>query len=201
MEHPDRGALDAIEDGALVALCRRHGRRDERLFSELFRRHRQLVWSVTRRYFRNREDIADIVQDVFFRAFRSLEGYRGTDDRQFRGWLVQIAANTCKNELRRRARRPRLDEDEPEPSMSMVEAPQGDALEASDRHALLHRVLATLSAAHRETIELADIRQLPYPEIAKELGLSVSAVKMRVVRARASLAGAFGNLEKEGAQP
>lgn len=180
-----------LDDNDLAELCQRRGNEDERLFAELFRRHHRFVWVVCRRYFRTPEDVADMSQDVFLRAFRNLDGFSGSRVESFRAWLGKIASNICKNEIRSRSRRPQPDGGALELSvLTALENPLQEAM-THDRSTRLYLALQELGPSQREIIELADIQELSYSEIATLLNVSLSAVKMRVVRARAQLATVF----------
>lgn len=190
--------LSGLSDDDLVRLCRERGAGDERPFAELYRRHRELVWAICRRYFRDPRDAADLVQETFFRAYRSLGSYAGGHPSLLRAWLARIAANVCKNELRTRSRRPRTVEELLAPEAASPAASSEETLVTRARLATLRRALATLAPAQREILELADLEQIPYAELARRLGVSLSGVKMRVVRARASLGAAYRDLDAKG---
>lgn len=196
-----RRAPEELSDDELVALCLASRRADERPFAELFRRHRKVVWRVCSKYFRSPEDVGDRVQETFFRAYRALGRYSGGHPALFRAWLSTIAANGCKNELRRRSRRPQLSDEPLEPSAATVAADAETSLIQQSRQRLLRRALARLSPNQQEILRRADFEQMPYADIATELGLSLSAVKMRTVRARAALAAAYRDLEPHGETP
>ncbi len=191
-------ALGELSDDQLVALCLARGKGDERPFAELFRRHRQVVWRICGRYFRTPEDTADMVQVAFFRAFRALGRYSGGHPALFRAWLATIAANACKNEIRRRSRRPQLVDQPPLPDVAAAEPSVEESMIEQSKSELLYQAMAGLSAEERQILRRADLERTPYAEIAAEIGLSVSAVKMRTVRARAALAAAYRDLESQG---
>ncbi len=177
-----------LDDHDLAVLCHQRGKEDERLFAELFRRHHRFVWAVCRRYFRSSEDVADMSQVVFLRVFRNVDGFSGGRSESFRAWLAQVAVNICKNEIRSRSRRPQHQQTSLDSATLIAsEDPLRHAMDA-DRSTRLYLALQELSPAHREIIELADIQEIPYPEIASQLKVSLSAIKMRVLRARAQLA-------------
>lgn len=189
--------LQQLSDEVLVARCLERNPGDDRPFAELFRRYRRLVWGVCFRYFQSPEDLADRVQEVFFRAYRNLQGYRGGEEMQFRAWLVRIAVNICKNELRRRSRRPQSKEDGLE-SVELVSSDDpGRNAEQVESLSRLRRAIDSLSKPQREILEMADLQLLSYAEIAAEQGLSLSAVKMRVLRARAVLAVSYREIEEK----
>ncbi len=189
--------FEHLSDDQLVARCLASGASDERLWSELFRRHRQLVWSVCRRYFRNREDLADMVQETFLRALRGLGGYEGGQSALFQAWIARVAGNTCKNELRRRARRLPMVQNEVTSEMAVFDSVAVANTEASKRRERLLTAMGELAATEKEILQLADLEELPYREIAAQLNISLSAVKMRVLRARAALAVVLRSVKPE----
>lgn len=190
--------LEEMTDDALVELCISHGNADQRPFGELFRRHWWKVFQICRRFVRDHDDASDLAQETFFRAFRALEGYSGGHPAMFRAWLARIAANVGKNELRRRSRRPQLADQSPAPTSVMTDSSQAETLVRRQQAATLAEALSRLPADHRTVLELAEYQQLPYSEIAAALGLSLSAVKMRAMRARAALARVYREVESAG---
>src|SRR2546421_7295088 len=90
-------------DDALVAAA---GAGDEVAFEQLFERHRRQVARIAGRFFPQREQIEEIIQDSFTKAYFALNTYHGTHEASFRAWLTQIAVNTCYDQLRRARRRP-----------------------------------------------------------------------------------------------
>ncbi len=187
--------IEKLSDEMLIERLRERGREDERYFSELFRRYRQLIWGVCSRYFRQPEDIADMTQETFLQVYRRLDGFTGGHSGSLPSWLVRIAANLAKNELRKRSRRPQSSDKEPDPATVDDEATVVQDLENRSEVKKLYRALRNLSPSQREILELADLRELPYPQIAAALGISLSAVKMRTVRARAALAAVVRAVE------
>jgi RNA polymerase sigma-70 factor (ECF subfamily) len=179
--------LQALSDEELVPYCLSLATGDG-AFSEIFRRHYGLVWRVCRRYVRNDEAARDLAQDSFFRAFRAIARFESTRESSLRSWLAQIAANTSKNELRRRSRRPRIADEPVDQDLAADPLDISAVLDEQEAAAALHRALARLPARHREALQLADLDELPYGEIAQRLEISLSGVKMRVVRARTALA-------------
>lgn len=192
---PNHGRLDDLQ---LVALCLEQGNSDDRPAAEIFRRHRPLVWSVCQRYFKNQEDVADMVQETFFRVLRGLTGFHGKHSGQFPAWLIRVASNTCQNELRNRSRRPRSSSEELRPDLAVVASEAEARLEKADQLRRLHNVLDSLPEKEREILILVELDELPHREISDRLGLSLSAVKMRVLRARLALAAAFKELRSTG---
>src|SRR5687767_14461171 len=76
---------------------------DEAAFTDLFERHKRLVTRTAGRFFRDRTDIEDVVQQAFTKAYLSLKDLSG--DRSFSAWISRIAVNICYGEFRRRSRK------------------------------------------------------------------------------------------------
>ena len=138
-----------------------------------------------------------MVQETLFRAVRGLGGFEGEQAGRLRSWLATIAGNTCKNELRSRSRRLLVAEKEVTPDMAIFHSVALANSEASQRGERLKQALQTVSESDREIIHLADLEEVPYREIAAMLEISLSAVKMRVLRARTALASAIRSQEQE----
>ncbi len=190
--------LTELSDEALVELCRKRGDRDDRLYSELFRRHRNDVWRVAYRVVADRGDAEDLVQEVFFTAFRRLDQFEGRST--FGTWLHRIAINLSLNEIRRRARRPTaIERRDEEDRVEQGEASTGDlAGPEVDRRERLSEALARLPGDQYEALHLKDLEERSYEEVAETLGISLSAAKMRVQRARAALRAALREQGAEG---
>jgi RNA polymerase sigma-70 factor (ECF subfamily) len=185
--------LAHLSDEALVELCRVRGTGDSRPFTELFHRHQRFVWRTCYWFVGNTEDTEDLVQEVFFKVYRSLAQFEGRAS--FQTWLYQIAANTARNELRRRSRRPQASQT---PQEELVETLTADA--AARAHPSLPRLAPAwerLRPEERQALHLKDLEQRPYDEITRILGISSSAAKMRVLRARLALQNACCQLERE----
>ena len=186
--------LARLSDEALVELCRIRGSGDSRPFTELFRRHKRFVWRTCYRFVWDAQDAEDLMQEVFFKTYRSLSQFRGASS--FRTWLFQIAVNTARNELRRRSRRPQVSDTPLEVLIEIL--PRGAGAAA---HISLPRVTQAwecLRPEERQVLHLKDLEQRPYEEITQMLGISLSAAKMRVLRARLALKEAYRQLEDEG---
>ena len=166
--------------------------RDDRPFSELFHRHRGLVWRVAIGFFGNVQDAEDMTQDVFFTAHRKLEQFKG--EASFRTWLHRITTNRCKNELRRRSRRLRTVNEPLEEAAAAATngSPGPEAVTVRGRRLQrLALAIESLTPEDRRILRLVDLEQTPYKDVAELLGSSLGAVKMRVLRARARLREAF----------
>ncbi len=183
-------------DEELVHLCQERGGRDDRPFTELLRRHRVLVWNLCYRFTNDPQDTEDLVQEVFFKAYRGLARFEGRSS--FKTWLARIAVNAGKNELRRRAHRAPVSPssiDNHAESLPASGSPERGLLEWEAR-ARLVEALGSLRPTDREAILLKDLEQQPYQEVAQALGVGLSAAKMRVLRARLALQEVYRQLEE-----
>jgi RNA polymerase sigma-70 factor (ECF subfamily) len=163
-------------------------------FEELFIRHRRRVALIASRFFRRREQIEEVVQESFAKAFFALGEFSNRQAESFGAWLARIAFNVCYDELRRLKRRPEsslseLDEDEAawlrERTRDARDS-RGVESEAVSRE-LAAKLLARLSPEDRLVLVMLEVEGLSTAEIAEVMGWSVSKVKVRAHRARAHL--------------
>lgn len=187
-----------LSDDELVHLWQTRGSKDDRPFQELFRRYQNLVWRICYSYFRNAQDAEDLTQEVFLKAYRNLDRFEGRAS--FKTWISRVAINTCKNESRRRGRRPQLADTEVETMEEILpsEATVESEWQEKRQQQLLTMAMAELSTDAFDILVLKDLEQRPYAEIAEMLDISVSAAKMRAQRARLTLQGVYRQLEGEG---
>lgn len=165
---------------------------DEDAFEEIFHRHKRLVAIVAARYYRRPEDIEEMVQIAFAKAFVELGSFRGAHDRSLMSWLARITANSCLDALRSRNRRPeRLDCDLTEPEKDQLAA--FSSVDASTHEKelldsdLIEKVLARLPDNERWLLQMMYAYEMSVAEIAEVLGCSTANVKVRLWRARAAM--------------
>lgn len=159
---------------------------DRAAFDALVRATSTATYTLAYRLTGNEEDARDVVQDTYLRAFRSIRRFRG--DAQFTTWLYRITANCAATYTGRRARH--RHEELPEDAAVVDLHPDRDPQIRADRAAAatdLQAALALLPAKLRAVIVLRDIYDLPHEAIAAELGISESAAKVRLHRARRRL--------------
>ncbi|MCU1497522.1 MAG: putative polymerase ECF-subfamily sigma factor [Acidimicrobiales bacterium] len=166
--------VEAARDGDHVA------------FEELVRRTHADTFALARRLVSDEEDARDVVQEAYLRAFRSIKKFRG--DAQFSTWLYRITANCASTSLGRgrRHRHDELDEEVAVPDLR----PEHDPVAAADAAMLRERLeaaIADLPPRLRAVVVLRDIYDLNHAEIAEELGITESAAKVRLHRARRKL--------------
>jgi RNA polymerase sigma-70 factor (ECF subfamily) len=177
-----------------VELVSRVRRGEEHSFEELFNRHRQRVASIASRFFRQRERIEEIVQESFTKAYFALEDFSNQQETSFAAWLARIAYNSCYDELRRMKRRPEsalsdVSEEEAAGLKAQLRAQGvgGNVESAAIARDLAEKLLARLSPEDRLVLVMLDVEGLSVSEIAELTNWSVSKVKVRAHRARASL--------------
>lgn len=159
---------------------------DREAFDELVRATYTESYTLALRLTGNEEDARDVVQDAYFRAFRGIKRFRG--DAQFSTWMYRITANCAATQLgkRNKHRHDELDDAEPVADMRPSVDPelQSDATELRGR---LTVALEGLPDTLRQVVVLRDIYDLPHEAIAAELGISETAAKVRLHRARKKL--------------
>jgi len=188
--------LQDLSDKILVEQARARGAVDDRPFAVLFERHKHMVWSVCYRFVANGEDAEDLLQEVFIKAYRGLFSFEGRST--FRTWLYQIAINTCRNELRRRRRRPDPIETPMEDLKLADPAPSPGSMQGEWRE-FVAIAMMNLHPDEREILILRDFEDRSYDEIAALQEIRLSAAKMRVQRARIALFNELrGFIETEG---
>jgi RNA polymerase sigma-70 factor (ECF subfamily) len=167
---------------------------DEGAFEELFNRHRRRVALIASRFFRQREQVEEVVQESFTKAYFALADFSNAQEASFASWLARIAFNSCYDELRRLKRRP-------ESSLSNVSEAESDWLReqlraegagadvesAAIARDLAAKLLSRLSPEDRMVLLLLEVEGLSVKEIAKIQNWSSSKVKIRAHRSRASL--------------
>jgi len=159
-------------------------------FNDIVLRHETAVYGLCLRFLANTEAAADAVQETFVAAFRHLSGFRGGN---LRSWLLHIAANRCRDELRRRRSRPTtsLDELMDEAEGLAIAADEGETPEEAalrhERSRSLAQAMRTLSPDQRLAVLLCDVEGLDYLHAAQVMGCSLGTVKSRLSRARAHL--------------
>jgi RNA polymerase sigma-70 factor (ECF subfamily) len=191
VSHPHRlPSKVAREDEPLLVKAAKSG--DAAAFEELVNRYERKIFRLTMNITRNREDAEDAMQDAFMKAYSHLNTFQ--EDSRFYTWLVRIAANEALMRLRkRRPNQVSLDEpvegeDDLMPREIRDWGPSPEQRFAqSEMRGILDQVIDQLDADFRTVFVLRDIEELSTEETAAVLGLSVPAVKSRLLRARLKL--------------
>jgi RNA polymerase sigma-70 factor, ECF subfamily len=159
---------------------------DRQAFEDLVRQTYLDTYNLALRLTANEEDARDVVQETYLRAWKGIRRFRG--DAQFTTWLYRITANTASTHVNRRRRQ----RTEPLDAVHDLEDRRAETRpeEAAESAADLAQVAAALDALApklRAVVVLKDVYGLPHEAIADELGISVSAAKVRLHRGRKQL--------------
>ena len=184
------GAEEIHPDVALVAAAKKG---DEAAFEKLVRQYDRQIFRVAQHITQNREDAEDIVQDVFLKAYTKLEQFQGNS--KFSTWLVRIAVNESLMRLRKRktSKTVSMNEDVQTEEGSIPRdfaewRPNPEQLYGqSELSEILQKTIQGLPPGFRTVFTLRDVENLSTEETAEALGLSVPAVKSRLLRARLQL--------------
>jgi RNA polymerase sigma-70 factor (ECF subfamily) len=178
-------------DEVLINRCRRG---DESSFDILFDRYKARIYTFILRFVKDQKTAEDILQETFIRVFRKSRHFKHRA--KFSTWLYTIAANCCKDELKRRKRRETISLDAPvgdpnreTPLLTRIETlpdlsdgPRTEA-EKQELGSLLLQVLSEMPENSRLVLELHIMQGLRYREVAKILGCPVGTVQSRTYNA------------------
>ena len=182
--------IDIDEEAAVVAQARQG---DASAFSELLRRYESKIFRLALHITQYREDGEDVLQETFLKAYEHLDQFQGQS--KFYTWIVRIAVNQALMKLRKRKsdRSVSLDDtiDTGEDTVAREIAGWDENPEQQYSREELSRILGgaveDLAPIYRAVFVLRDIDELSTEETADALGLSVPAVKSRLLRARLQL--------------
>jgi RNA polymerase sigma-70 factor (ECF subfamily) len=182
-------ALKPLTDEELV-IESQAGNREA--FAELISRHYNTAKKLAVSILRDSQDAEDEVQNAAFKAFEHIGQFQR--DAKFGTWLTRIVVNQCLMRLRqcKRARFLYLDEAVPGSEVANLELPdRGDTpdreLARREIQAVLRKEMFRIPPLLRNVFLLRDVEQLPMPDVAARLGISVAAAKSRLLRARLEL--------------
>jgi RNA polymerase sigma-70 factor, ECF subfamily len=189
----ERHCKDADDDHELASASRAG---NLQAFERLVERHQKRMFNLAFRMIGDYEEAAEMVQETFIAAYRSISRFRG--DARFSTWLYGICLNRCRDrlkDLRNRAQREVFSINEQGPDsegqqMDCFSSHDLSALEQLEQKELQERVqrsIDSLDPQYREIIVLRDIQELSYEEIAYILKLNEGTIKSRLFRAREAL--------------
>ena len=165
---------------------------EDAAYDELVRTYNASIFYVAYRMLGDTADASDVVQEIFIKIFRNINGFKG--EAALKTWVFRIAFSEILNRLRWWKSRHRSS------TVSLDDQPNGNGhfvadsrpapdemLELKEREIAIQRALGRLSSDHRSIIVLRDIEGFSYTEIAEILGVSIGTVKSRLARARGDL--------------
>jgi RNA polymerase sigma-70 factor (ECF subfamily) len=188
----DRRQADVPDDAEVIALVLA-GQKQQ--FEHLVRRYQAMLYRHAVALVLDHDAAADMVQEAFVRAYVNLRQCR--DRTRFRAWLVQTLRNRCLDYLKEASRRNVRLEDASEPLLDEDDGP-GALAARNELRRRLRRALAQLPPALRETFVMHYVDGMPYDQMAELLDVSVSALKMRTLRAREALTAVLDGQDVTG---
>lgn len=187
---PTTSVPTGFDESSLVAQAKAG---DQAAFSELVTQYERKIYRLAKNITRNDEDAEDVLQDAFLKAYTHLDNFKG--DSKFYTWIVRIAVNEALMRLRKRKTDRTVPLDEPvelgEETVAREIAVWEDNPEQryskEEWRTILDAAVDNLKPDFRTVFVLRDIEELSTEETAETLGISVPAVKSRLLRARLAL--------------
>jgi RNA polymerase sigma-70 factor, ECF subfamily len=183
-------SLDAATERPLVDKARTG---DTLAFTELVQRYERKIYRLAKNITQNDEDAEDVLQETFLKAYSHLDSFQGQS--KFYTWLVRIAVNEALMKLRKRKSDKTVPLDEPTDTgedtvvreIAVWEDDPERKYGREELRQILSNAVESLRPAFRTVFVLRDIEELSTEETAETLGISVPAVKSRLLRARLQL--------------
>jgi len=165
---------------------------DKRAFDLLVLKYQSRMHAIVGRFVRDTDEVADVVQESFIKAYRALPKFRG--ESQFYTWLYRIAVNTAKNYLVARSRRPPGSDIDPMDAeyydgsdyLKDLGTPENN-LFRDELATLIHKTISDLPEDLRTAVTLREFEGLSYDEIATIMDCPVGTVRSRIFRARETI--------------
>ena len=160
---------------------------DKELFEILLRRYNQTLYRAIRSYVRLEDDVEDLMQDTYIKAYQKLEHFK--EDASFSTWLVRIGINEALQHIRKKERIPGANRPG-EPSAKIIELSDSEQMNPEKRAIkhemglMVEKAIDRLHEKYKIVFMLHEVEGMANPEIAACLGLSDSNVKVRLHRAR-----------------
>lgn len=160
---------------------------DKKSFDLLVLKYQQRVSAVLGRYNLSREEVMDITQETFIKAYRSMEKFRG--DSKFYTWLYRIAINTAKNHLISKSRRPPdvdIDVYEITSLLKSTNGPESE-FEGERLSEVVETAISKLPQDLKSAIIMREYEGMSYEDISAIMECPVGTVRSRIFRARESI--------------
>lgn len=165
---------------------------DKSAFDILVRKYQNKIVKLISRYVRDQNEVLDVAQETFIKAYRALGNFRG--ESAFYTWLYRIAINTAKNYLVSQGRRPPdtdVDIDEAsafENDPNLKEGDSPDMLAQKDEiQRVIFQTIEGLPEDLRTAITLRELEGLSYEDIAEAMSCPIGTVRSRIFRAREAI--------------
>lgn len=166
---------------------------DAAAFSDLVKRYERKIYRLAKNITQNDEDAEDVLQETFLKAYTHLDSFQGQS--KFYTWLVRIAVNEALMKLRKRRTDKTVPLDEPQDTgedtvireIAVWDQDPEKKFGSEELKKILDNAIDSLRPAFRTVFVLRDIEELSTEETAETLGISVPAVKSRLLRARLQL--------------
>ncbi len=194
-QHPDVALVEKVRAGDVAA------------YETLVRKYERQIFRIAQHITQNREDAEDVMQDAFVKAFQKLDQFQGNS--KFYTWLVRIAVNESLMRLRKRRTSKTVSMDEevqteegsvPRDFADWSPNPEQNYNQA-ELAEILRKTIQGLPPGFRMVFVLRDVDGLSTEETAETLGLSIPAVKSRLLRARLQLRERLSRYFKRDASP
>lgn len=181
-------------------LVKRVQKGDKQAFDLLVLKYQNKLGAIVSRYVSDFDEVNDVVQESFIKAYRALGNFRG--DSQFYTWLYRIAVNTAKNYLVARSRRPPSSDVDLEDAelyagsetLKDIDSPENQ-LYRDELQRVVEEAIRSLPEDLRTALTLREFEDLSYEEIAEVMGCPVGTVRSRIFRAREAVDRQIRNLE------
>ncbi|MEO8028889.1 MAG: RNA polymerase sigma factor [Bryobacteraceae bacterium] len=198
LDPPEDATAEAVEqntptgfqEAPLVAAARQG---DSEAFSQLVKQYERKIFRLAKNITQNDEDAEDVLQDAFLKAYEHLDDFQGNS--KFYTWIVRIAVNESLMKLRKRKSDKTVPLDEPVETgeetvvreIAVWEGNPEDQYSSEELRDILDKAVEALKPVFRTVFILRDIEEMSTEETAEALGISVPAVKSRLLRARLQL--------------
>jgi RNA polymerase sigma-70 factor (ECF subfamily) len=191
-----RSQRDELDIQAMKRICAG----DEAAVADLYDRHSPMALGLALKILRDVQEAEDVVHDAFVAIVERADQYKAERGTVI-AWLVTTVRNLALDRTRRRTRRAQITEEElrHEPIEPVLD-PESISWAVREREAV-RGALAKLSAAQRQTLEIAFFEGLSYPEIAEREKVPLGTVKSRAARALSALRAALEGVELPDAPP
>ncbi len=173
-------------------LVRRVQQGDKKAFDVLVMKYQQRIVKLVSRYVRDQDEVLDVSQEAFIKAYRALPRFRG--DSAFYTWLYRIAINTAKNYLVAQGRRPPATDVDAEDAvyveggarLSDRDTPE-TLVQRDEIERVIYETIDGLPEELRTAITLREMEGLSYEEIAETMDCPIGTVRSRIFRAREAI--------------